>query len=81
MVAVPGETPETVPLDEPMPATAVLLLAHVPPPGVGEQAATAEPGHSVVGPHDKVGVGSTVIMALPLIVLVQPVIPLVATTV
>lgn len=81
MVAVPGETPETVPLPEPMPAIDVLLLAHVPPPGVGVQAATAEPGHSVVGPHDKTGVGNTVIIALPVIVLVQPVILFVATTV
>lgn len=81
MVAVPGEIPDTVPLDEPMPATDALLLAHVPPPGVGAHAATAEPGHTVVGPHDNAGVGNTVIIALPLIVLLQPVVPLVATTV
>jgi hypothetical protein len=32
MVAVPTATADTRPLAEPTPATAVLLLAHVPPP-------------------------------------------------
>jgi hypothetical protein len=31
MVAEPGETPVTVPVDEPMVATALLLLLQVPP--------------------------------------------------
>ncbi len=33
-MVVPALTPDTIPLDDPIVATAALLLVHVPPPGV-----------------------------------------------
>ena len=44
MVALPAVIPETVPVDEPMVATAGLLLNHVPPPASDNEEVV--PGHA-----------------------------------
>ena len=49
MVAVPIPAPVTIPLDDPIVATEVLLLAQVPPLGV-QLSGEVPPRHSVVTP-------------------------------
>ena len=49
MVAVPGDTPDTIPVNEPIVATAVLPLAHLPP-GVASVKVDGIPTHTFVEP-------------------------------
>jgi hypothetical protein len=49
MVVVPGDTPVTIPVDEPIVATPVVLLLQEPPP-VLLVSVIVDPGHTVVGP-------------------------------
>jgi hypothetical protein len=69
-----------MPVVAPMVATPRVLLAHVPP-GVASVSVIVAPTHNADGPTMAAGKGLTVIVALPVIVLVQPVIAFVATTV
>ena len=65
---MPEATPVKIPVDEPMVATAVLLLVHVPPPDVLLNVAVV-PGHAVNVPVIAAGNGLTV----KVVVLIQPV--------
>ena len=79
VVQVPVVSPVTVPLSEPTVALAGLLLLQVPPGGVPESVIEALTQTAV--PPVMVGIGFTVTVALPVMVLLQPVTELVATTV
>jgi hypothetical protein len=79
-VVVPVIIPETIPEAAPIVATAGLLLLHVPG-AVASVRVIVVPGHNAVGPIIGAGSGLTVIVALPVIVAVQPVVVLVAVTV
>lgn len=68
IVAVPGLPPVTMPPDKVTDATAVLLLLHVPPPGIS-LSVTVAPEHTVDGPLIAPGAGLTVTST----VAVQPV--------
>jgi hypothetical protein len=57
---VPGLTPVTNPVDEPMVATAVVPLIQVPPADASVNVIVA-PTHTVVGPPIAAGSGLTVI--------------------
>lgn len=81
MVVVPIETPVTPPEDEPTVAIVVTGDIHRPPGGDGIQHTTVAPTQTDVGPQVNTGVGLSEMITLPLIVLVQPVVLLVATTV
>jgi hypothetical protein len=59
MVVVPDAAAVTIPVDEPMAATAALLLFHTPPPGESDRVAVA-PGHNSVTPEMAAGAGVTV---------------------
>ena len=50
MVAVPGPSPVIMPLSEPIVATDVLLLLHVPPPDAGSKSVAVEAWQIVVVP-------------------------------
>lgn len=80
MMAVPCDTPVTIPDEEPTLAVSELLV-HVPPLGVTPHAAKVPPMHTVDAPHVSTGSGATVMVVLPAIFLVQLVVALVATTV
>ena len=58
MVAAPIATPVTTPLNEPMVASAVVLLAHVPPPP--SVSVTDWPIHTAAGPAMADGSGSMI---------------------
>jgi hypothetical protein len=60
IVVVPNARPETMPVELPTVAAAVLLLLHVPPKMVLLNAAD-EPTHTFAGPVITVGGGTTVI--------------------
>ena len=66
--AVPANSPVTIPDDEPMMATVVLLLVHVPPAGV-EFSVVVNPTQTVSVPVMFVGLALIVTIA----VLIQPV--------
>ena len=55
----PVEIPETIPVDEPMVATEVLLLLHMPP-GVASESVVVVPAHKLVAPVIAAGTGFTV---------------------
>ena len=59
IVLMPADRPVTIPVSEPMEATVVLLLLHVPPAEVS-LSATVAPIHTTVGPRITVGSGLTV---------------------
>jgi hypothetical protein len=80
IVVMPGMMPVTTPVVGATVATAGALLLQVPP-GVTSVTVIVVPGHNAVGPPIAAGNGLTVIVALPLIVLVQPVVAPVANTV
>lgn len=83
MVQVPGATPVTMPVTEPIVAIVVLLLDHRPP-GMAAVSVIVWPTHTwlpVVGPDIGPGNGFTTTFTLPDIVAVQPVTVMVATTV
>jgi hypothetical protein len=61
MVAVPDDTPNTTPLNEPTRAIAVLLLLHMPPL-VALLSVTEAPTHMLVVPVIAAGKGLTVIV-------------------
>ena len=62
MVAVPGDTPDTIPVNEPIVATAVFPLAHLPP-GVASVKVDGIPTHTLVEPVMAAGNGLTVSVA------------------
>ena len=71
--------PVTMPLEAPITATAGALLTQEPPPAsVNVMVALI---HTAEGPEIAAGKGLTTIVALPVIVAVQPVVTLVAITV
>ena len=76
---MPMLKPLTNPVVLPMVAIAGRLLIHTPLPV--SVTVIAEPVHTAVGPPIAAGSGLTTIVALPLIVRVQPVAVLLATTV
>ncbi len=79
ITVLPIVNPFTTPVDEPIVATAILLLLHVPP--LGPVANVVElPAHTVVAPLIGAGNGLMLIVALPLILLAQPVVVFVAVT-
>jgi len=61
--AVPGDTPNTTPVDEPIVATPVAPLVHVPPPGE-ENKVVLCPVHILERPVIADGSGSTVTVTL-----------------
>ena len=61
IVEVPAATPVTMPEEEPMVATEVLLLVHVPPL-VASVSVVVWPVHTLVVPAIAAGVGFTVIL-------------------
>jgi hypothetical protein len=63
IVEVPSVKPETIPEEDPIVATDVLLLIHVPL-GVTSVSATVEPKHTPVGPPIAAGSGFTVTTAV-----------------
>ena len=71
MVVLPVVRPLTTPV-LPTVATAGLLLLHVPPVVVSVKFMVA-PTHTLLGPPMAAGVGSTVMVAEPSILFVQPV--------
>lgn len=77
---LPIVNPFTTPLVEPILATPVLLLVHVPPPGPVANVVEL-PAHTVVAPLMGAGSGLMLMVALPLMLLVQPVVVFVAVTV
>lgn len=80
ITVLPIVSPFTTPVDEPIVATPILLLLHVPP--LGPVANVVElPAHTVVAPEIGAGNGLTLIVALPLILFAQPVVVFVAVTV
>ena len=80
MTAVPAVTPVTTPVAEPTVATDGVVLLHEPPL-VASLNVEVEPGQTVIVPEIADGNGFMLIVALPVILLVQPVVPSVATTV
>ncbi len=50
IIAVPAPTPVAIPVAEPIVATEVLLLLHVPPPDAGSENVVFEPAQIVVAP-------------------------------
>ena len=80
MVVLPVATPVTIPLADPIVATPGVLLDQRPPP-VASVSVIVAPTHNADGPTIGAGNGLTVIVALPVIILVQPVIELEATTI
>lgn len=79
MTAVPNDMPVTIPLVSPTVATPVLLLAQVPPPVFVR--VVVVPAHKAVAPIMGLGNGFMVMVALPVIVAVQPVLAVVAVAV
>ena len=73
IVVVPVTTPHTVPVVVTTVATEVVLLLHVPPLKPGTVSGIEVPTHTAVAPLIE-GTALTVIVALPVIVLVQPVV-------
>lgn len=63
---MPPDTPVTVPLEDPIVATPVLTLVHVPP-GVISLREVVLPAHTLVVPSMEVGKGLTVnvVVAVP----------------
>lgn len=61
MTEVPGETPVTIPDDEPMVATVVVALLHVPP-GAGSDKVVVKPWHTCKAPVIAPGEEFTVIV-------------------
>ena len=61
IITVPAAPPVTTPVDDPMDATDVELLPHVPPPGEQLNVADKLP-HMVLGPLMAPGCGLTVIV-------------------
>ena len=81
VVVVPVIAPPVrMPVVAPIVAADVLLLLHVPPVKPGAVSVVVAPAHTAEAP-DIAGTALTVIVALPVIVLVQPVVALVAVTV
>ena len=80
ILVVPVVTPHTVPVVTTTVATDVLLLVHVPPLKPETDSGRDTPIHTAVAPLIT-GTALTVIVALPVIVLVQPVVVFVAITV
>jgi hypothetical protein len=79
MIVVPNAIPVTIPVEVPIVAVAGVLLIHVPPPGSVN--VMVAPTHTAVGPLIGAGKGLIIIATLPLMVLLQLVVALVATTV
>lgn len=79
ILAIPVLAALTIPELEPMVATAVTLLVHVPPAGEDASEAVAR-GQSVDGPLIGLGAGLMVIVSYPVMVAEQPVAGLVAVT-
>ena len=77
---LPSSIPVTTPVVLPMVATDGVPLLHVPPV-VRSVSVIVAPAHTAVGPLMAAGAGLTMIVALPVIVLVQPVAAVVACTV
>ena len=67
ITVMPGETPVTIPVTEPIVATDVTLLLHVPP-GVAQLKFVVEPTQVAPGPVIAAGSGLTVIV----VVAIQP---------
>lgn len=63
MVAVPGLTPVTMPVEAPTEATSGLLLLHVPPE-VGSVRVVVRPTHNIDVPLIGAGNGFTVMTAM-----------------
>ena len=63
MVAVPTETPDTIPVDEPTLAMVLSLLVHIPPE-VALFSVVEEPIHTIDEPVMAVGTAFTVTVAI-----------------
>jgi len=59
MIAVPAATPVTIPVEDPIVLTAILLLAHVPPE-VASVKEEVSPIHTALPPEIVTGIGLTV---------------------
>ena len=75
----PIARPVIIPVELPMVAMAGKLLVQFPPPP--SVSIIVEPTHTAVGPEIGAGNGFTIIVALPVILLLQPVPVFVAVTV
>ncbi len=62
-MALPPETPATIPVDEPTVATATLLLLHVPPLHIW-LSGVIEPSHTVAAPDMRNGVEPNTIVVV-----------------